>query len=922
MTDEQIFDQVIRLERGERDGFLSEVCDEPGQRRRVEALLAAHEQSDSLLDTEALASLEDTKVDRPIRRTIGDFEILRELGRGGMGIVYEARQKSLRRKVALKILSSGLGLNSKAILRFRREAEAAGKLHHTNIVPIYTTGDDNGVHYYAMELIDGPSLDALVRSLRSNGDAGDAPTDSESQQAEIPDWVKETALFQGPGGEDGSATAKIRCNDSVDRSARSTISSGSAYFDEVATMVADVADALDHAHEHGVIHRDIKPSNLLLGPDGRLSINDFGLARMLEQPGMTMSGEFVGSPLYMSPEQITAGRVTVDHRTDIYSLGATLYELLVLLPPFPGQNRDQVLGQILHKDATSTRKLNRRVPMDLDTICMKAIDKDPDRRYQTAGALAEDLRRFVRRHAISARRMGPFGHSVRWVKRNPSWACLILLAMCSVAGLGLAYKNHLAQQRENLKSTQQLFLLYCVGGNLDMADTQMRQAKKLRASRDWILVASGQLELYRGNYDDALAFLRKAQEIGTPGLAARCMRAITHLFAGNEPRYDQEVRGIQEGIKQGDIRASEPGDNLYLAMAFQYSDPALSLDFLSKADPGFALEQLHDIVSCHAYTFAAQKEVDPNEALEYARKAKHSARSLNAIVSESPFALSISIWALTEAGICYRRSGQPHLEQEAYSEAKSLMQDKLGSRRYPFLGPYLLLDETSSQEEVSTHLRGLRDDQLNDYLRSYRMIDAIRDGNYEMSEVDLNQFERYRSSKWPFVILAELSANPSSERRKEIMREFRGRLERARNESTDGFAHIEFFWAVSRLLRMENETAYCQNQIRHHVGVNTRSYINRLMRPLVDLFDGRSPEEILAKAGDSRRSLTYAWFGLGIEALARGDRRLAKQYFDACATGGCNGFYVCQMCRALSEKLEHDPDWPRWIDGQESEEPR
>ena len=157
-------------------------------------------------------------------------------------------------------------------------------------------------------------------------------------------------------------------------------------------MIADVAEALDHAHEHGVIHRDVKPSNLLLGPDGRLSINDFGLARMLEQPGMTVSGEFVGSPLYMSPEQITAGAIPDNDRTDIYSLGATLYELLTHQPPFPGQTRDQVLSQILHKEPDSSRKLNRKIPIDLDTICMKAIDKDPDRRYQTAGKLADDLR--------------------------------------------------------------------------------------------------------------------------------------------------------------------------------------------------------------------------------------------------------------------------------------------------------------------------------------------------------------------------------------------------------------------------------------------------------------------------------------------------------------------------------------------------
>ena len=148
-------------------------------------------------------------------------------------------------------------------------------------------------------------------------------------------------------------------------------------------MVAEVADALDYAHNEGVIHRDIKPSNLLLAPDGRLSVNDFGLARLLEQPGMTMTGEFVGTPLYMSPEQITAGRAPLDRRTDIYSLGATLYELLTLQPPFAAERRDQVIAQIMHKEPRPPRKVNRRVPVDLETICLKALEKDPDRRYQT-----------------------------------------------------------------------------------------------------------------------------------------------------------------------------------------------------------------------------------------------------------------------------------------------------------------------------------------------------------------------------------------------------------------------------------------------------------------------------------------------------------------------------------------------------------
>jgi serine/threonine protein kinase len=233
---------------------------------------------------------------QPIRR-LGDFEIVRELGRGGMGIVYEARQVSLNRKVALKVLSGSLGLTAKAVLRFQREAEAAAKLHHTNIVPIYATGEQDGAHFYAMELIEGPGLDQVIAQMREMhkpasqeyGPGAASPSASTASHTPTPaDWVSRTMGFPPP-----DAAASTTCE--THSLSSSSLSSGGGYFDTVARMVAEVADALDYAHAQAVIHRDIKPSNLLLSPVGRLSMNDFGLARMLEQPGMTVSGELSGA---------------------------------------------------------------------------------------------------------------------------------------------------------------------------------------------------------------------------------------------------------------------------------------------------------------------------------------------------------------------------------------------------------------------------------------------------------------------------------------------------------------------------------------------------------------------------------------------------------------------------------------------------
>jgi serine/threonine protein kinase len=279
---------------------------------------------------------------------------------------------SLNRQVALKVLSAGIGLTSKAVQRFRREAEAAAKLHHTNIVPVYATGEEGGTHFYAMELIGGPSLDRVVRHMREVKRNAERPAGSTPAEP--------------PSGSDAGATGPYVAHAHTEANTSSGLSSSSLtsdghYFDTVARMIAEVADALEYAHQSGVVHRDIKPSNLLLSPAGRLSVNDFGLARMLEQPGMTMTGEFVGTPAYMSPEQITAGRTPLDHRTDIYSLGATLYELLTLYPPFTGERRDQVLAQILHKEPRAPRQVNPKVPVDLETICLKAMEKDPPEHY-------------------------------------------------------------------------------------------------------------------------------------------------------------------------------------------------------------------------------------------------------------------------------------------------------------------------------------------------------------------------------------------------------------------------------------------------------------------------------------------------------------------------------------------------------------
>jgi serine/threonine protein kinase/tetratricopeptide (TPR) repeat protein len=359
-------------------------------------------------------------------RVIGDFRILRLIGKGGMGVVYEAEQISLERRVALKVLSHTGVLPEAAIVRFQREAQAAAKLHHPHIIPIFAQGQQEGVYYYAMKLVDGCTVHQVIAELRLTAGPASQGTPFGTDQSST-DAQETILLDQTPGT--GRRTA-------LGDSKRSL-----ADYDAIARHVAHVADALDYAHQHGVIHRDVKPHNLMIDRDTQVSISDFGLARVLEQPGVTVSGEFMGSPLYMSPEQIARGNMQVDHRTDIYSLGATLYEWLTLAPPYPGDSREQVIAQILTHDPVPPRTRDPNIPVALETICLKALEKEPTRRYQFAAEMRDDLFRYLERSAIRARRAGPLQRFKKAVLRRPTVSMAVLAAAIVVSLTALFWQS-------------------------------------------------------------------------------------------------------------------------------------------------------------------------------------------------------------------------------------------------------------------------------------------------------------------------------------------------------------------------------------------------------------------------------------------------------------------------------------------------
>jgi len=389
----EIFDAALEYESSmERAEFLKEACgDDSDLKDRLESMFAKHEDPSGFLDHGSLQSFLETAQDHesgasdePVEeelpfRQLGEFRLIRKLGAGGMGTVYEAEQLSLKRRVALKVLPAHLSVSDDSVRKFHREAEAGGRQSHAGIVAVHAVGKHKGTHYIAQELVAGGN-----------------------NLSERLDELKKT------------------------REQRA------GYLREAAQLVVAVADALQHAHERGVIHRDIKPSNVLLDAEGHPKVTDFGLAKVEDALALSRTGDFAGTPYYMSPEQAMSRRIGIDHRTDIYSLGVTLYEMLTLQRPFDGETSQEVLKKVVLQDPPQPQKVNPRIPRDLSTICLKAMDKLPEKRYQSMREFADDLCRFVSGDAILARTPGLRTRMWKRVKRNPVASGAVGVAVSTV----------------------------------------------------------------------------------------------------------------------------------------------------------------------------------------------------------------------------------------------------------------------------------------------------------------------------------------------------------------------------------------------------------------------------------------------------------------------------------------------------------
>lgn len=818
---------------------------------------------------------------------LGDFEIVEELGRGGMGVVYRARQVSLNRIVALKVLPPILGSSDKAVARFRREAQAAARLHHTNIVAIHSQGELDGHFFYAMDLVEGPSLDRAMRDP--------------------------TSLFAGPQALGQSAAEQPPTLTPATRTRH-----GRDYR-RLAQLVSEVADALDHAHRQGVIHRDIKPQNLLVGRDGRLRVSDFGLARMLEEPGVTLSGEMLGTPAYMSPEQVRADRRKIDARTDVYSLGVTFYELLVGRRPFEGATREQIIAALCTREPVAPRKIDPQVPIDLETICLRAIDKDPRKRYAAADEMAADLRRYAEDRPIRARRVGAIEKTLKWVRRHRAATAIGTLSILIVFGVAFWSVQRARDRR-------------------DRANRLVREAFERLAYEDYHAA------------DEARAKLRAAEPLGPNEFEFRVATALSHLL--------DDRKGVITELEALVAQHPKETDALYLlAWAFSRDDQLpRELECISRAD------QLGGPRTSAGHFFRGQaiNRQDYERAIDDYKKAIEAAkleRRPQYVQAMIHLARAYNQW------MYYHRKLDYFSEQTGYLKPACLLSSSaypryLASLAYRISGE--IYNEQGDEEEARTRfaeaLRYAREAQeltpawyghvaeAEHWTALGRFEDAITaldraEGPARQSGADENVFEaRWRLHYWlgqreaaASDLRALATVCPSSDVRRAwfttyfpaLLRAESGEIDAAaettRNAAGTGWLTVTASAAVLRILGHSAEADAMLSAVADQLnteGVPLAGVPQTWLRRAFDVSRGALTTEGLAglepQSRNNQRCWAPIWFDQAALALGHGDRATALTLFRRCAQAYDDEQYN-YLAQVFVKRMEREPTWPPWL---------
>lgn len=856
---------------------------------------------------------------------LGDFEIENAIGHGGMGIVYRARQLSLDREVALKVLPAIARYRSSAARRFRTEAQAVARLKHPNVVPVFACGEHDGHLYYAMELVDGVSLDVAIRARP------DLLSSTFGRKAEVPTEAGDSSDHRFTTGwrhgaspaADNSRRGGLPGDQSVSGTSHPPVFERSAEdYRYMAGLVADVADGLAHAHENGVIHRDIKPQNLLLDSKGRLRLTDFGLAQLADEPHLTVSGEIMGTPAYLSPEQAN-GEKEVDHRADIYSLGATLYEMVTSRRPFEGKTRDQILSRIRLHEPKRPRKCNPAVPSDLETICLRAMDKQPERRHQSASELADDLRRFTEGRPILSRPTGSVERVLKWSLRHKAptiVAAAITVMLLIVAGMFLSIRAaHRDQGNQILLSAFEQLAINDYRSPELVAD-DLEQARGLGADpgllrkvealasigaaslsvaiehldaaleddRDdselWYMLAWAQ----RRNREPAAshATFQTAEELGGPRTAA------AWFFRGLAIHFVQPQTAIESYRRANEIRAQNnqffPQAVLHLARSYnQQMYVSRTLKPFEEAEGS-----LLQLIEHHYY------DAYPYYLLSISHRL---AGEIHSAVGEAGEEAAMSHFTLA---LSMARQGQkvdPSDDRTIMAEAECL--ERLG-----------LFDEAIETRTRAIESTTKKDGRCEAYHYRWRLRYWTGDLEGALSDIRLHAEcmpeSQFYAHIYPALVFAEMGNLPRA------IDEVWAMVEAAPHDAQ------AVMWTATclRLFGRPEQAQELLDSSRKEIDFTSALVPPQTevwMRALYEYALGEGSLEGLLSLADSastpRKLLAEAHFHAAIKALSIGDRgevlrRLGKAYhsFDS-------ELRYTFHARIIHEKMLNEPDWPVWM---------
>jgi tetratricopeptide (TPR) repeat protein len=773
-----------------------------------------------------------------VGRRIGPYLIQQRVGSGGMGSVYQAlREDAYRQQVALKVIRPGL--DSDGILRrFRTERQVLAELQHPHIARLLDGGTtDDGRPYFIMEYIDGEPLDRYC----------------DRHQLGINERLR---------------------------------------------LLLTVCGAVQHAHQRQVLHRDLKPGNVLVTADGTPKVTDFGLAKRLDDhPGpslgadQTPSGAIVGTPNYMAPEQAGSKRGKVGAAADVYALGAILYELLTGRPPFRSETPVDTLLQVLSEEPLPPSRLHPRLPRDLETICLKCLHKEPDRRYASVAALADDLRRFLEGEPIQARPMGQIERLWRRCRRRPALtaaAACVLLALLFAGWF--ARQAHLTTKQlrdEKRQRAEEKALLAALKGDADEAEKAIDEAESLDASPGQMQLLRGQVAFYRGDLEVAREHLEQAVKLMPDSVAARAMLALAHLHGGQGSHF------LQAALKIAQMTPHTAEDFLFKGQVESLTRSERALQTLDEA-----IRQRDSIIGRAVRLEARANYALFTDNLDVAAGALDDAQVAKSMLPGNPVVLARSVEAHLVAAGVFSVKGEHERSKAAVEQAGHDVQalapfasmPQAAKARFQYFD---YVDDEDAALDASKQGTGVRHAVMlyrrGDYPKALQAAEQIRAKGMGI----MAQFERS-------MILAELYGRPRA------LADFRHAAAR------DSFSVGQLGAPLLLLfLGQRSEAVQASLKLRpDELPPWERGWFQEYLKYLGGRLEASA---LLEAAGSCRPKQSDAHLAIGLRCLAEGDRAGARDHFQKCSDARVFNSWEYPWVRAFLKRLEEDRTWPPWI---------